>query len=290
MRNHGHVAGLVLREEFAMQATPHAPSIQSEIPTTTTTTTTSTSHEEFNIVVDPPVVDQSNKEDIKDKNIKSYGKISFLKTSQKTNGNTDGPPWPVTRSIVAPCMVNGQKIYALIDSGAEISFISLTLVHELNLTVLPSAGTLQMAMQGMNVKRIGRVADMELWCGKYKIRRDMEILDMEKSINAIIGMDLFQTLNIQIINVPTQWPDVINDSTMEIFAYPLLEFPAEAIDESDTPPPEVHEDLVEAWKPLIAINQAISPSSRCNLDGAILYLDTGTAHPIFKRPYPNPIV
>ena len=113
--------------------------------------------------------------------------------------------------IQTPCYVNGIKTFALIDSGAKISLISLKLVNQLNLSIIPTIGKLTQCISNHTVDRIGQVNNVILENGNKRISVSLKVVNLEDD-ELIIGIDLFHALGYTLRNIPFTLPTVTDSN------------------------------------------------------------------------------
>ena len=98
-----------------------------------------------------------------------------------------------------PCYLEGEKVLAFVDGGANISFVDRRWVQKRGLTVEPRKGTLTQLVDGSTLPRVGVVCGLCLENGKKVLRVDLEVADLSGEEEVIIGIDLFEPLGFQVL-------------------------------------------------------------------------------------------
>lgn len=185
--------------------------------------------------------------------------------------------------VKAPCEIEGKRVMALVDSGASRSLISLKLVEELGLVVVPKTGQLKQVTAGSEVPRIGIVRNVNLRCGRKKIDAMLEVVNLD-DYDLVVGGDRMYDLGIHMVGVPLMWPDEIITPSDGKSGKPQI-----STDEDETLPPGIPPSrIAPEWEQVLADNKALPVNSRCLLENAELEIDTGDAKPVWIRPRPIP--
>ena len=111
---------------------------------------------------------------------------------------------PAKLHLRAPAMINGIAIQALVDSGANKSFISTRLVEKAVLTVIPTRPGSMFNRGGIDEPRVGSVRAELHWADKKESVR-LEVID-HSGEDLLIGTDLWELLGITIAGVPVKPP------------------------------------------------------------------------------------
>ncbi|KAG1536023.1 hypothetical protein G6F47_012968 [Rhizopus delemar] len=179
-------------------------------------------------------------------NVRCYS----LETKEETHPTMLQSPY----SLHAPFLLNNHRLIALVDTGADVSFISKNAVNKLKLRIIPVHGSLLLADKEQTVKRLG-VTD------KLNVGN-------QRANYAIFGRDILPRLGIHLVGVATNWDDnkVKFDDSIEDSEYiPNV---------SNAGTPEEHEALLQALQSHIDKNQQIAVHSLCNLPEAVVQLNT----------------
>lgn len=112
-----------------------------------------------------------------------------------------------SQPFVAPIVLEGIKILALIDTGASISIMSQEAAELLNIETEECQGFLQLAQKDTKVVRKRSKKPLHLECGTTKIEVKLHVLPLPDDTSFILGRDLLSTLGIGITNVPIFFPD-----------------------------------------------------------------------------------
>jgi hypothetical protein len=190
--------------------------------------------------------------------------------------------------VRTPCVLEGERVIAFVDSGATDSFVSVDLVRSKGWKITPRSGFIQQCLSKKGVPRIGAIEDVIFENGDKRIKVDLEVADLAGEEEVIIGVDLFRSLGYTIAGVPFTWPenraqDAAPKGTDAApkrtdVAPKRIEYP-EGVDENG-----IH----SSWHQVLADNAKIPVTSRCKLPGAAVRIDTGDAKPRWVRQYPIP--
>jgi hypothetical protein len=190
--------------------------------------------------------------------------------------------------VRTPCVLEGERVIAFVDSGATDSFVSADLVRSKGWKITPRSGFIQQCLSKKGVPRIGAIEDVIFENGDKRIKVDLEVADLAGEEEVIIGVDLFRSLGYTIAGVPFTWPEnraqdaapkELNTAPKETDVAPKrIEYP-EGVDENG-----IH----SSWRQVLADNANIPVTSRCKLPGAAVSIDTGDAKPRWVRQYPIP--
>src|SRR5512144_1307873 len=95
---------------------------------------------------------------------------------------------------------------ALVDTGANKSFVSKDWVLQRGFKVEPVQGTIQQCIDGSEVPREGVLTDVVLENGKCRVTAALEVVKLSGEQQVVIGLDLFPALGYQVTGVPFLWP------------------------------------------------------------------------------------
>ena len=199
---------------------------------------------------------------------------------QRKNSKKEEMEEPSNKKYVrTPCLLQGHKIFGLVDAGATHSFIDYEWAKSHDLTIiLVKEGKIVQCMDGSEIPRIGVVKQAKLENGTNSILVDLEVAKLSGGEKLILGLDLFKPLNYQLLNVPFTWPQSIQSPPTIPKA--ITQLPNDGKIPTD--------GIVSEWKESIERNQALGPKSVCNLPNSELAIETGDAKPIWTRQYPIP--
>jgi predicted aspartyl protease len=111
-----------------------------------------------------------------------------------------------SREIEVLCLVNGQRVIALLDTGAKSSFIHQNFVEKYGWKITPKSGVLLQAIVDSKQPRIGIIENASIEVGNQQLVTSLEIAQLSNGIQAIIGMDCFHKLGFKLQNVSFTWP------------------------------------------------------------------------------------
>jgi hypothetical protein len=114
---------------------------------------------------------------------------------------------PESRGVLSvPCKVNGERVWALPDTGAEISVLDADWAKRQGLDVKPAPSSFVMA-DGKRVPSGGRTRVQLEW-GNRSVSVLVDLLPLPRGYVLLIGQDLLPSLGARLVGLPTQWPDV----------------------------------------------------------------------------------
>ena len=200
-------------------------------------------------------------------------------------------PMEQTPSIYMPIVVNDHKVLALVDSGAVKSFISPRFCSLIGATAIKRGGVIQLAAEGVSIPRVGVTAPVSIAAkGRATFQHSFEIATLEGGMSCLVGLDLFKALDISIGNLPADFPASIENESVKdrdsSNSLGDLENPFNK--ESTTASYPYSEEFKAALSHVLAANEAIPKGSFCNMQDAIVFLDTGNHPGLIKRQYPIP--
>ena len=212
---------------------------------------------------------------VKDKKCNTQGNVHCLTLKRKEDANPIMNQIPY--SLYTPFLLNNNRLMALVDTGADMSFISKQIVDKLN--VNPTEGLL-LADKDKSPKRLGVTDKMDVGYKRQTIAHEFEVLNMSNETDAIFGRDILPKLGIHLIGVTTNWDDnkIVYDDSVDDTEYIL--------NVSNAGTPDEHEALILALQLHIDKNQQIDVHSLCNIPEAVVRLDTPKGKHVNVRQYP----
>ena len=109
--------------------------------------------------------------------------------------------------ISIPLLINSTRVYALYDTGADISIISKGLAERLNLRMGESNQKFTQAVKGPRQLGIGCALDVHIVCGEREILADIEVLDIHDDYEFILGRELNKIFGFCLSNIPSSFSD-----------------------------------------------------------------------------------
>jgi hypothetical protein len=191
--------------------------------------------------------------------------------------------------VLIPISINGIEVDALVDSGASASFISTALAKRTNTPVTTGARgptpLVHMGTQGQSVRAQGTTGELLVRTEHAKAQHRFIVLDNLRH-QAIIGLDLFAKLGIELRGLPTRPPR--DDSAQRGGdAHDRSWIPARSRPRLTTPhSDEERTRILAALQPLLDELKAIPNTTACS--EATIALPTGDAEPCARRQYPIP--
>jgi hypothetical protein len=113
--------------------------------------------------------------------------------------------------LKAPILLNNLKVLGGIDTYASHSFVSPSLVKELNVAMVPIEGKIILGAASSMANRTGRVLDVNVTVRTstgyaQRVKHTFEVLDMGEDCNCLLGLDLLPKLGITVENIPAAFP------------------------------------------------------------------------------------
>lgn len=188
--------------------------------------------------------------------------------------------------ILLPMLVQNQETMALLDTGCTHSLIDKKYAELNTLPITPAnGGTIKLAVEGMDVKRIGYTKDVPVeYNGKHFVHT-FEILELpDTDVPIVVGMDILTKMGIGITGLTSAWPNMhaSSDNVAETVVDP------DPVEPNNSPAgtQEEQDAFHDAIQPLILANKQIPKTSFCTLQESIVSLDTGKHKPVNRRQYP----
>eukprot|EP00733_Pompholyxophrys_punicea_P000267 Pompholyxophrys_punicea_v1_NODE_58_length_4147_cov_5.424487.p1 type:complete len:340 gc:universal NODE_58_length_4147_cov_5.424487:2949-3968(+) len=184
--------------------------------------------------------------------------------SQPVGGLTSKGFW-------VPLSILGHEILALLDTGAEISFLSSVLCQTWSLTLQPSDLDVHLAVTGTTSSYEGFTDLLNVKCGR-NFMWSFGVMDLAGDLPCLIGLDLFENLNFRLSNIPSTFPLVSSESSSVPTAF------AHETSLESPPPPAVASFFQANLSSLLELNQA-TRGKFCNLEESVVCLDTQARTP-----------
>lgn len=182
---------------------------------------------------------------------------------------------------MVPITINDQKLMALLDTGANVSVVSESIIEQLDLFVIPktSQSSISLAHADSSIPRIGTTPITTLVCGAKSVHHQFEVMRLPLDIPAIIGMDLFDSLGFSLHDVPVSFPEPQHRAPA------ALDFPPNIVDSPDPLDPD-RNVLLRSIQSALDRNCHEAPKARCSHPLSVIHLDTGDAPPVWRNQYP----
>lgn len=197
--------------------------------------------------------------------------------------------------LLAPILVNDERVQALIDSGAQTSVISTTFCQQKMIPVreAPAGSTLRMADEAV-IPRLG-TAKVTIRAGSRTAEVEVEVMHIRQPF--IVGLDLFAKLNFSVHGLPVQYPadeakgdasgsydiqgtslaDDVDDYLQSVWR------PEDRIDKTG------YDWVTQGVAAAMETNAAIPKDVFCTHPSATVAIDTGDADPVYRSQYPCPV-
>ena len=182
--------------------------------------------------------------------------------------------------IEVPCTVNGHRLIALLDTGANRTVVDQLLAEEQGWKIAPRKGTITQAEAEQKVKRIGVIEDTTIKVGGKSWTGPVEVMQLSGDVQLLIEMDTFSTLGFQLNNVPITWPEEVMEMEEKKRKKDLVE--------QELPSNVDENGIATEWKKVLKDNLRLPISSVCKLPDSVLAINTEDAKPVYIRQYPIP--
>ena len=180
-----------------------------------------------------------------------------------------------------PIIINDQPITALVDTGANTTFITQNLVDQLNILVNPIEGFIELAIPGFKVPRIAITDPVILQCGEIRIKTQLEVVKQLNGPEIFIGTDIISKLEIPINGLPFKLDhDISEESHLD-----QIDPTVEISDDSQDITKEMLNTAMNEIQSELNNNENISPLEICPLPMAVVRLDTPKGKHTYKRQY-----
>lgn len=173
--------------------------------------------------------------------------------------------------IFTPVSINGFSELALVDSGADASYVSKEFVQKHDIPINPMKGIIRGGNGERMEDRIGTVT-VVVENGANKLQCELEVTQLSKDRAMVIGLPQFAAFGFRIEGVPVKLPEPEKEPGEEISP------PGTNVEPSNEPSTisnEVHELCQE--------NKSITLSTRCSHPLAELHLNLKDKNPIWKN-------
>ncbi|KAI8358678.1 hypothetical protein B0O80DRAFT_441245 [Mortierella sp. GBAus27b] len=180
--------------------------------------------------------------------------------------------------ISLPIRVEGVRTVAVIDTGANVTCISMRMAKALQLMIVtadPGDRPIQLAHSKAVVKRIGATVPVTLDISTKKVIHPCEVLEMPEGYDLLIGMDTFYAFGFGITGLPG-----LHEGVEQLAPLPV-EDERSALAPLVTPPEEetpeyqaLKKVFMEYIRPILEENKVIPRDSFCTIPESKVYLRT----------------
>jgi transposase InsO family protein len=212
---------------------------------------------------------------LKEENIKA--RRTWLRNQDKNLENNDLHDYEV------PITINGHDITALIDTGANMSFITTELTNKLQITTKPVSGIIELAIPGFKIDRIATTEPLIIQCGEITVEAELEVVAELNGPSVFIGSDLLPKLEIPINGLPFQIAELsinINHNNIDEIVPSI-----ESNTSTESIPDELLKQAMIEIQPELVENEEISPLEICPLEMAVVRLDTPEGRFVHRRQF-----
>ncbi|PRP73006.1 hypothetical protein PROFUN_16920, partial [Planoprotostelium fungivorum] len=192
-----------------------------------------------------------------------------------------------TQRFHVPILINDIRFRALLDSGADGSYINRKTAEAHNIPWTPTPGRVTLAGEGQAMDRYGLTDPLAVQYGNpgnvSNCLLTFHVVDLEGP-EIFIGGDNFHLINVSVTNLATKWPTDEPSTLNTTVIVPELDS-----DTNDAAfPPEEHELFMEQIKPALDANAALPATAICTLPEAIINIETPEGYASYRPQYKIP--
>ncbi|PRP73277.1 hypothetical protein PROFUN_16521, partial [Planoprotostelium fungivorum] len=192
-----------------------------------------------------------------------------------------------TQRFHVPILINNIRFRALLDSGADGSYINCKTAEAHNIPWTPTPGRVTLAGEGQAMDRYGLTDPLAVQYGNpgnvSNCLLTFHVVDLEGP-EIFIGGDNFHLINVSVTNLATKWPTDEPSTLNTTVIVPELDS-----DTNDAAfPPEEHELFMEQIKPALDANAALPATAICTLPEAIINIETPEGCASYRPQYKIP--
>ena len=195
-----------------------------------------------------------------------------------------------TSSTLVPVLLNGQKHSALLDSGADRSLISKSLVDELGATVEPKEGSIQLA-DASTIPRIGVTSPIRTQTGSLDTPYRYEVIPELAGAQLFIGNDLInRVVGPDYLAGKFTLPSTTDDAPAHAVDAPTPLVSSDFNEEEGSSEFQAFRETADAGYCARALHETrrLSRTSFCSLPEAEVHIPTEHGKVTFRRQYPLP--
>ena len=196
------------------------------------------------------------------------------------------PNTPKTDEIVVPILLQNKREWALVDTGANKSFLSPALAEDLGISVITdNKKKIQLASNNSVTQSVGTTENVQLnYMGKT-IHHPFVVMDLAFRHPCQIGTDLMPKLGIAITGLASSW-DTQDEKS------PETDIPNDVPEPNNSPAgtQQERENFIRAVQPSLDANAKIPSNSFCTVPESIIHIDTPEGVTSYRRQYPLPVV
>ena len=196
-------------------------------------------------------------------------------------------PSHMSHAILLPVVIENVATYAFLDSGSDFSIVHPLFFASLSAPLVPMDGDIQLGHSNSTSVRVGYTT-LNIFYNKRSIHHKFEVFNFHHATNGpfiVLGRDIMPLLNIGITGLVTSWFGEVG---------PKIPAPIDPDDMQPNNTPVGSESerasMLATLQPLFDENIRIdAKSTYCNLEGAIVKLETKPNQVAFRKPYPIPV-
>ncbi|PRP73043.1 hypothetical protein PROFUN_16753, partial [Planoprotostelium fungivorum] len=192
-----------------------------------------------------------------------------------------------TQRFHVPILINNIRFRALLDSGADGSYINRKTAEAHNIPWTPTPGRVTLAGEGQAMDRYGLTDPLAVQYGNpgnvSNCLLTFHVVDLEGP-EIFIGGDNFHLINVSVTNLATKWPTDKPSTLNTTVIVPELDS-----DTNDAAfPLEEHKLFMEQIKPALDANAALPATAICTLPEAIINIETPEGYASYRPQYKIP--
>ena len=177
-----------------------------------------------------------------------------------------------------PILINGNEVYATLDTGAATSVISAKYCESAHFPLRKNRNpvTFKLAKKGTEFISKDNVF-VHIKCGKHSTKMSIPLMDLQENTDFILGRDLFRKFHFCLGNIPYAFSEkksqniVVEDTVRKCTENPLED--------------SIRADFLKDIDPAIKEN-LLTSGKFCNLPESVVKLVTNDNKASFVRQYP----
>ena len=183
-----------------------------------------------------------------------------------------------SNGIKIPLLVNGERIFAILDTGADRTCIDIDYArNDLKCELTKYCGDVLFA--GCVSTNEFYTGIVEIVCGKYAISHEVICFKMIQDYSMLLGRDLMPVFNLEVVGIPLSFTVPKCSGSEMDFSECLAPIVDSVVSD------EILAKIKEGIRDNLTENCQIIRADLCTLPYAVVALETGNAAPVCKRQY-----
>ena len=159
--------------------------------------------------------------------------------------------------LEVPIQLNHHHTSALIDTGANRSFVTRALAEQMDLGIHPASGEIELAVPVHTIPRIGHTDPVQMTCGEEIIDAQFEILEDLNGLPVFISTDVLSRLHLQEHGLPYRFGDAVIPGNAQIDPLtPVVEYDTDLSSDNE-PTEELRNKATQIIQPELDENASI---------------------------------